>query len=337
MTCDDARSLFSARADEALTPEEGARLAAHLETCPECRAEWTRFERTVSLVRAVEPARAPAGFVDRVLELSRPVPWHRRLAGQLFLPLRIKLPIEAAAIVLVAGLVVLIFERSPEMRQAARPAQVPSSVARDTPAAPAPPGPPPASAPVDAPRAPAAEAPAKTPDRSSDDAPRKLSEVKESDAQARAPEVRAKVDDERRADRAERESPATPPAAPAPPPAAREPLFSTRPDAGARSAPPQRAETAQRAAGLAAPAVRARLAAPDPATALGAVAEAVSRAGGTEVARRAEADGTVVDAIIPGGGYAAFLRDLQRLGGLTTEQQPDEPSASVRVTIRITR
>jgi hypothetical protein len=311
MTCHDARALFSARADDALAPDEAAPLAAHLEACPECRAEWARFEGTVSLVQAVEPARAPAGFVDRVLERTRPVPWYGRLVTGLFMPLRIKLPIEAAAIVLVAGLAVLIFERSPEMRQAARSEQAPPSEK------------------------------ALPPERSADDAMRKPGESKESEARTAVPQPRAKVAEEQRAARAEQDSsataPAAPPASPTPPPAAREPLPSARPDAGATSAPPQRAETTQRAAGLTAAVVRARLVADDPSAALVALAEAVSRAGGTEVARRAEADGSVVDATIPRESYAAFLRELHRLGAVTIEQPPTEPSPTVSVTIRITR
>jgi hypothetical protein len=112
---------------------------------------------------------------------------------------------------------------------------------------------------------------------------------------------------------------------------------SARPNAMAKSAPPQRAETMQRAAGLTSPAVRARLAAADPDAALVALAEAVSRAGGTELARRSEAGASIVDAIIPGGAYAAFLRELHRLGEVTIDQQPNEPPPTVSVTIRITR
>jgi hypothetical protein len=66
MTCQDARDLFSARADDALSPDEQAQLAAHLATCAECQREWARFERTVALLQAIEPAHAPAGFVDRL-------------------------------------------------------------------------------------------------------------------------------------------------------------------------------------------------------------------------------------------------------------------------------
>ena len=121
MTCEEIREWFSARVDDALSADERARLDAHLGTCAECAAEWERFERTVGLLRAAAPVRAPAGFVDRVLA-ARPRPWYRRLARHLLVPWPKKLPLEAAALVLVAGLAIVVFQRSPELQQAAPPA-----------------------------------------------------------------------------------------------------------------------------------------------------------------------------------------------------------------------
>src|SRR5262249_62034574 len=67
VSCHDTRELFSARIDGALTDAERVDLDAHLAGCPDCRRELARFEATVVRLRAVEPARAPVGFVDRVL------------------------------------------------------------------------------------------------------------------------------------------------------------------------------------------------------------------------------------------------------------------------------
>jgi Putative zinc-finger len=116
VSCAEIRELFSARVDDALSVEERAQLDAHLATCADCVQEWQRFERAVSLLRATEPARAPAGFVDRVLA-ARPRPWYRRLARFVLVPWTVKLPLEAAAILLVAGLAVVIFQRSPELQR----------------------------------------------------------------------------------------------------------------------------------------------------------------------------------------------------------------------------
>ena len=50
----------------------------------------------------------------------RPVPWPRRVLHALFLPWPVKLPMEAAAIVLVAVGVALVYRGSPELQQSAR-------------------------------------------------------------------------------------------------------------------------------------------------------------------------------------------------------------------------
>ena len=125
MTCAEIREQFSARADDALSAPERAALEGHLATCPECRREWQRFAATVGLLRAVEPARAPAGFVDRVLAGARPQPWYRRLARGLLVPWPVKLPLEAAALVMVAGLAVLVFQRSSDLQLATQAPEPP--------------------------------------------------------------------------------------------------------------------------------------------------------------------------------------------------------------------
>ncbi|MBI4268914.1 MAG: zf-HC2 domain-containing protein [Candidatus Rokubacteria bacterium] len=119
MSCHDARELFSALIDEALTADERRALDGHLAGCGDCRRELERFRGTVALVRGLEPARAPAGFADRVLAAARPTPRWRRLARALVFPLPLKLPLEAAAIVLVGVIVGLVYRQTPEVRQAA--------------------------------------------------------------------------------------------------------------------------------------------------------------------------------------------------------------------------
>jgi hypothetical protein len=149
VSCEDARELFSALADQALTAAERARVDAHLAACGECAREWQRFEAAVSLLRSVEPARAPAGFVDRVLA-ARPQPWYRRLGRALLVPWPVKLPLQAAAIVMIAGLAVVIVQSSPDLRRAMRAPEPPAPMSgprhesndrltrREQPAAPAP-------------------------------------------------------------------------------------------------------------------------------------------------------------------------------------------------------
>ncbi len=148
MTCHEARELYSALIDDALDAGERRGVEAHVAGCAECRRELERFRRTVALMQGAGPVRAPAGFVDRVLEAAAPTPWYRRLARVLFSPLGVKLPLEAAAMLLVAGIAVYVFQHSAELQQAARHEAplAPSSAPPPVPVAPAPaPAPPPAA------------------------------------------------------------------------------------------------------------------------------------------------------------------------------------------------
>jgi anti-sigma factor RsiW len=112
MTCEEARELFSAEVDARLLPEQRAGLERHLATCPECSQERERFGRTIALLRSVEEARAPAGFASRVLEAVRREPWPRRVIRGLVRPVHVKLPLEAASIVLVSTLVFLLYRQT---------------------------------------------------------------------------------------------------------------------------------------------------------------------------------------------------------------------------------
>lgn len=118
--CHDARAQLSFLVDDAVLPAERAALDVHLAGCPECQRELERLRATVGLLGRLGPVRAPAGFVDRVMAAVYPTPWHRRLRDVLFVPLRRKLPLEALAMVVVAGTAVYVYQRTPEVRQLAQ-------------------------------------------------------------------------------------------------------------------------------------------------------------------------------------------------------------------------
>ena len=74
----------------------------------------------MALLGRLPPVHAPAGFVDRVMgEAYRP-PWPRRLLDVLFRPLRVKLPLEAAAVLLVGVSALYVYQHAPEVPEVAR-------------------------------------------------------------------------------------------------------------------------------------------------------------------------------------------------------------------------
>lgn len=367
MTCPEAREILSARLDGAASADEEVRLEAHLATCEDCRRERDRLARTVGLLRAVEPARAPVGFVDRVLAAARPAPWYRRLTRRLFVPWPRKVPLEAAAVLLVAGTAVYLFQRAPEVREAVRDeAPAPVAVAPAPSATPHPgtlqeirpeplqsreaPAPRPGAGPG------AAGAPPPPPPRS--DTERDQS----GRFRAAAPTVEAPAGPESAAT-APPPAPATPaikverqesPAAAAPAPAAKSAPEPASPRASevakegsgttvdatrdARQAPAERKAAAPPRASsrLRSPAdVSGRLTAPDREAASGALTTMVAGLGGAEILRRVEPDAVVVEVTVPRESYATLATALGHLGRWRPEREPAELPSEVRVEVRI--
>jgi Putative zinc-finger len=301
VTCEDIRELFSPRVDDALTDEERDRLDAHLATCAECAREWRRFERAVGLLRAVEPAQAPTGFVDRVLA-ARPQPWYRRLVRGVLMPWPVKVPLGAAAVVLVGGLAVMLFQRSPDLQRAARAPEPPAAVTAPSPDAmipsPAPATPSPAT------RAPAPK-PGVGPRREptlTDEARRRAVEppAESAGAGARAKSVES--------DREE----AAPPAAPPPGRSERVQTLSARPVD-----------------------VHARLTVAERSGAEGAVRELVARAGGRIVSRADEGVATVLGLTVPGARWDELERGLRGLGPLRLDARTEAGTETLRITLRL--
>lgn len=333
MNCHEARDWFSACVDGALTAGERARLEGHLAECIDCRRELDRFSQTVSLLGGLERQRAPVGFVDRVLAAVRATPWHRRLLERLFLPLRLKLPMEAAAVILVATLAVYVFQRTPELQRATREEAPPQATA---PAA------------TEAQRSPTLATPS-----------RERSRVRDSAGPAGGPEPTPRQGAVTREDTEGPASskPSPPPEpkqesaerpagasrvleqSPLPAPAAPQPLLRKRAGSGEErsrglAAPPPAALEATR--GLPSSDVVGRLVITDRETAERGLTDLLMRAGGTLVTRRVESGVTLVEIVVPRSAYGEFAQGLARIGSWQPEQEPALLSPQVHITLRLT-
>ncbi len=320
MTCADARALFSALVDDEATAAERAAADTHLAGCTECRHELDRFARTVSMVRALPAERAPAGFVDRVVDAAHPVPWPRRLARRLFVPLRVHLPMQVAALLVIATTTVWVFQRTPELQQAAH---------QEAPAlrAPAPvPAPPPPSAGSSSSRARAAAPPV----TSSNEGARQTPPTRVDESQSRAKEEKVTG---------------------AHPIAPREMETRAEGDVGGLGAGSKAAEAPASApardamAKQSAPSVTARAAAADVtatwrvedrATALRELEELVTRVGGGPVTRHTEGAVEIVEFSVPREAYDDVTSVLEWFGRLTVVPATGPLPPTVRVSLRVT-
>ncbi|PYN76747.1 MAG: hypothetical protein DMD97_10975 [Candidatus Rokuibacteriota bacterium] len=319
MTCHDVRELFSALIDEALDASERRTVDAHLATCAECRRELERLRSTVALLHAVEPARTPAGFVDRVLAAARPTPWYRRLLSALFLPWPVKIPAEAAAIVLVAVGVVYLYRVTPELHQWDRmermPPPAPTELRRQLEA------PPPArpEKPRPAPSSPTtSEAPPASQRRLAREYMEKegLKDDSSRDADVPAPRAKNRVEGKLEA------APASP-----------TPQAESRADAQA-AAKAQAAPLG--AASFVPPDVSGRLAVSDRDAALRGLDAVVTRLGAVVDRRLVGSEGPIVELSVTREAYPELVRELARLGRWQPTREPAELPAQIRVVLRIT-
>jgi len=347
VTCHAAREWLGALVDDAVDPARRVEIETHLLACAECRLELEGLRATVGLLRRVEPARAPAGFVDRVMERARPAPWHRRVAAWLFLPLSVKLPAEAVAVVVIAGLAMLLIDRTPELRDAARVERPAPPQISDAPSQPlrTPPGGETRETPGERiATAPPASRAEQSRVAASEQAPLDRGASSEQVAPAPVPPA------------PQEPAPGSPAAqSPRPPDAGQQPQSAVtapppRPPAAAESSDEKRersemarklaAPSAGRVAGLSArPAdVAGRLEVRDRSVAVAALPDLLSKVGGSETARRQDGTDIVIEVLIPEVRYDDFVRNLEALGawsapGLRQRVMLDAPY--LRIPIRI--
>jgi Putative zinc-finger len=349
MTCTENRERHSALLDGELAPDERALVEAHLAGCPECSGELARLARMLGMLHALPAERAPLGFVDRVLEAAGTTPWYARLARRLVLPWRVKLPLEAAALLVVALGAVYVFQKTPELQQAARyEAPAPAPPAPPAPAAPTPAPPPaprsdvtPPAKPTERDREPArpATSPPAPPAAPSRDAARTESPKLESvmKEQAPAPRDRSATKDTARS--------ASPPETEE----AREKKAATgridTPSAKQEAPPESRSQRLGRVAPsaptaarqLVAPHASGRLAVGDREAAERALADLRARLGAKEAFRREAADGVLVEVVVPRAAFADFARGLSGIGHWTWDRDPTTLPEHVRLQILLAR
>jgi hypothetical protein len=327
--CVEACELFSALVDEALSSTERSSLEAHLATCADCPRELERFRATVALLQGLPRPRAPVGFVDRVLARARPEPWPRRLGRWLFVPLRAKLPMEAAAVALVAVVAVYLVHRVPEPALVARdggslqarrsntptePANVPPTASPEGARAPTPPGAPgpsTTSPPIAAP-APSGAPPPTVPAAPSDAPPRTITPLPPVAAPGRA-----SSSSRARAAPGDAADTATPPARPGTAGGGSRPTSPPPPDASTSVATAQPSAASPSAGANSTLQLRAKVAPPVAARDASGEKESGGPTGSAtrsadQLAKTAEAPSGATGTVVGGSGSAAPLAMLER-------------------------
>lgn len=132
MECERIQDLLSDSLDGSL-PESGrAEVSAHLRECRSCAQTAEGLEHTIRLLRNLPPLKAPPELLERIRRETAMAAPAKPLWKKLFLPAHVKIPIEAAAAIL---LFLLVYGIQKGERPAVSPP--PPSARMETPAPPA--------------------------------------------------------------------------------------------------------------------------------------------------------------------------------------------------------
>jgi Putative zinc-finger len=120
MNCQEARELSSEYVDQRLAPAQVSLLEEHIEACPDCEDEIEALRRTISWIGSLEAIEPSPDFLDQVQRKidKRGKPW--RIWAWLFEPIRVKVPLELTALILLSITALHLYHRSPELSKEVR-------------------------------------------------------------------------------------------------------------------------------------------------------------------------------------------------------------------------
>jgi hypothetical protein len=117
MKCEEIQRYLSDFLDKSLDNERARAIEDHLAACSRCSEEMTSLAECQRLVSGLPAVELPLGFTNRVMARVREAANPPSLWERLFLPLRIKIPLEATAVVLIAVLAAYIYQKEPLQRE----------------------------------------------------------------------------------------------------------------------------------------------------------------------------------------------------------------------------
>lgn len=106
MECAKIRDFLSEYIDDSLDAQTKALIDEHLLACPICKEELHSMKAMVKRLGSIEPVKAPDDFLEQLHERMEPRVSLKKIMRTLFIPGRIKIPLEFAA---AAAMAILIF------------------------------------------------------------------------------------------------------------------------------------------------------------------------------------------------------------------------------------
>jgi hypothetical protein len=123
MDCREVQKKLSAFAEGVIPAGERRQITTHLKKCKGCRRDLADLKKTIRYIQQLEEVEPPAWFVQRIMaKVKDSAEKKQGIWQRFFVPLYIKIPLEAVALVcIVVGALYIFKSMEPEMRRAVNP------------------------------------------------------------------------------------------------------------------------------------------------------------------------------------------------------------------------
>ncbi len=117
MNCQEVQAWLSDYLEQSLDAANLEIIENHLSLCPFCRAEADHLKECIRYIATLPSVDPPIGFTQRVMAQAREIEMQPSLWERLLFPLRIKIPIQATAVVMIGILAIYLLNKEPPDKQ----------------------------------------------------------------------------------------------------------------------------------------------------------------------------------------------------------------------------
>lgn len=135
--CRDVENLLPLYPEGALSESERRVVEDHLAECAVCRKELAYLQKAGKLVNQLSPIEEPPWFQQKIMARVREEAARKGFVKKWFYPLRIKIPVQVAATIVIAVLAVYLYRSGNEQVKEIMPGLPPPAAEMQTPRVPA--------------------------------------------------------------------------------------------------------------------------------------------------------------------------------------------------------
>jgi hypothetical protein len=125
MNCKEIENFLPLYPDDLLSAAEKQAVEEHLKSCPKCCKEMALLQKTEKMAHDLKEVEPPPWFKQRIMAQVREEADKKSFVQKWFYPLRIKIPVQIAATIVITVLAVYIYRTGEQEMKAVLPRTVP--------------------------------------------------------------------------------------------------------------------------------------------------------------------------------------------------------------------